>query len=478
MSIFSHWTGRGRCWRVLPVVAASLFLAGVAAGHSESSNTLTRTGDVRYHPTRHPDRIVLIPGADAAHEAAVTWRTGVGMRKAQLQWSKASDSPGLHRLASMVTGRTQILNTRNGVAHHHSARLTGLEPDTLYAYRVRGDGTWSEWLQFKTAAMTFKPFSLLYFGDAQNSVRSHFSRVIRGGFSASPGVSLMLHAGDLVNQREGNHDDEWGEWFEAGGFLNGMVATIPVAGNHEYLDSDSSGDSPRRILSPHWARQFSPPRNGPEGFEDTVYSVRYSGVLIVVLDSMRALDEPGAAAIQARWLDELLTRDESRWVIVSHHHPVFSVALGRDNPALREHWVPVYERHGVDMVLQGHDHVYGRGQNIPEGNTSLTQAGGPVYVVSVAGPKQYLAVDAGRKGLDRIGEDMQLYQMIRLEAQRLRYQSLTVTGKQYDAFDIEYRSDGSKFVTLHQSSDATETRCSNPHPPRPTRCWEGTELVR
>jgi hypothetical protein len=99
-------------------------------------------------------------------------------------------------------------------------------------------------------------------------------------------------------------------------------------------------------------------------------------------------------------------------------------------------------------------------------------------VVSVAGPKQYLAVDAGRKGLDRIGEDMQLYQLIRFEAQRLHYQSLTVTGKQYDAFDIEYRSDGSKFVTLRQPSDATETRCSNPNPPRPTRCWEGTELVR
>lgn len=27
----------------------------------------------------------------------------------------------------------------------------------------------------------------------------------------------MIFAGDLVNLREGSHDDEWGEWFEAEG---------------------------------------------------------------------------------------------------------------------------------------------------------------------------------------------------------------------------------------------------------------------
>ncbi|MBU3670949.1 MAG: metallophosphoesterase family protein [Sinobacteraceae bacterium] len=467
-----------RGWMVASVAVALASLAGIAAGHTEHGNTLTRPGDARYHPTRHPDRIVLIPGADAARQAAVSWRTGARVRQSQLQWTRAVDSPGLQLSAITVMGQTRPLKSGNGLAHHHSVRLSGLEPDTLYAYRVRGDDTWSEWLQFRTAADAFKPFSFLYFGDAQNSVRSHFSRVIRGGFRASPDVSLLLHAGDLVNQREGNHDDEWGEWFEAGGFLHGMVATLPVAGNHEYLTIETPGKPERRVLGPHWTSQFSPPRNGPAGFEDTVYFVRYSGVLFVVLDSMRALDEDGAAAVQGRWLDDVLTRDQSRWVIISHHHPVFSVALGRDNPALRKHWMPIYERHGVDLVLQGHDHAYGRGHNVAEGRNTVGDSGGPVYVVSVAGPKQYIAADSARGGLERIGEDMQLYQLIRLEVDRLHYQSLTMSDRVYDAFELAYRPGEPKRFIPRLAPGLNETRCANPTPPRKTRCWEGDELTR
>ena len=462
-----------------------LLLAAMVGGAPSASgaeapqaNTLLRSADTRYRPTSHPDRVIVVPGADAAREVAINWRTRRGAQRAELQWTRALDTPGLHLSAATAIGETVALRTRNGTAHHHSVRLGGLAPDTLYAYRVRGEAVWSEWLQFRTAPAEFRPFSFLYFGDAQNSVRSHFSRVIRGSFREHPQVALLLHAGDLVNQRRGNHDDEWGEWFEAGGFLHAMVATVPVAGNHEYLSNDADPTSKPRVLGPHWSRQFSPPRNGPRGFEQTVYYLRYAGVLFVVLDSMRALDEPGAAAQQARWLDELLSRDQSRWVIVSHHHPMFSVALGRDNPTLREHWLPVYERHGVDLVLQGHDHAYGRGHNVAEGTTAQGDPRGPVYVVSVAGPKQYIAAREARAGLQRIGEDLQLYQLIHIEADRLRYQSLTIAGRLYDAFDLERRPDGPNKFVVQPIEDSAESRCANPAMPRPTRCWEGTELTR
>ena len=462
---------------LLLLLAVAAWLPTPVLADGPSGNTLTRPGDLRYRPSRHPDRIVLLPGGDAAREVAINWRTGSAVKNAVLQWTRSLDTPGLHLSAETATGTTDPLTTRNGRAHHHSVRLRGLEPDTMYAYRVRGEGTWSEWLQFRTAAAEFRPFSFLYFGDAQNAVRSHFSRVIRGGFREAQGASLLLHAGDLVNQRRGNHDDEWGEWFEAGGFIHGMVPTFPVAGNHEYVSRRTSSGSTYEVLGPHWPRQFSPPRNGPAGFEHTVYSVRYSGVLFVALDSLRALEEPGAAAIQARWLDELLSRETHRWVIVSHHHPMFSVALGRDNPLLREHWLPVFERHGVDLVLQGHDHAYGRGHNVAQGNTAVGDRRGPVYVVSVAGPKQYIAAGNARAGLQRVGEDMQLYQVIHLEADRLRFESRTVTGRVYDAFDLEQLADGSNRFVPRAAVDTAETRCRNPLQPRPTRCWEGTELV-
>jgi len=452
-------------------------LAIPSANAAEEQNTLTRPGDGRYRASHHPDRIVLLPGADAAREVAINWRTEARVENTIVQWTRALDTPGLHLSASTATGQSKLLKTRNGIARHHSVRLADLIPDTLYAYRVGGGDTWSEWIQFRTAAAEFQPFSFLYFGDAQNSVRSHFSRVIRGGFRDAPGISLILHAGDLVNQGNGNHDDEWGEWFEAGGFLHGMIATLPVAGNHEYVSRKDSTGTSRRVLGPHWSRQFTPPRNGPAGFEGTVFFTHHSGVLFVVLDSMRALEEPDAAEIQARWLDELLTRDQSRWVIVSHHHPVYSVALGRDNPRLRERWQPIYERHGVDLVLQGHDHAYGRGKNLAEGKTVVKDWATPVYVVSVAGPKQYIAADTAREGLQRIGEDVQLYQVVKIEADRLHYESRTAAGRIYDAFDIEYRGNDPRRVISSPAADSPESRCANPNRPRPSRCWEGTEFV-
>jgi len=466
------------CRLILVLLAVNgACLAIPAAGAAEARNTLTRPGDGRYRPTHHPDRIVLMPGADAAREASINWRTEARVKDSVVQWTRALDTPGLHLSASTTRGQSTVLRTRNGVARHHSVQLADLTPDTLYAYRVGGGDTWSEWIQFRTAAAEFRPFSFLYFGDAQNSVRSHFSRVIRGGFRDAPGISLILHAGDLVDQGKGNHDDEWGEWFEAGGFLHGMIATLPVAGNHEYVSQKDPAGVPRRVLGPHWSRQFTPPRNGPPGLEETVYFTRHSGALFVVLDSMRALEDPAAAEIQARWLDELLTRDRSRWVIVSHHHPMYSVALGRDNPRLRESWQPVYERHGVDLVLQGHDHAYGRGRNLAEGRTVVKGLTTPVYVVSVAGPKQYIAADAAREGMQRVGEDVQLYQVIEMEADRLRYESRTAAGGIYDAFDIEHRGDGPKRVVPRPAADSPESRCGNPRRPRPSRCWEGTEFV-
>ena len=44
---------------------------------------------------------------------------------------------------------------------------------------------WSEWVAFQTAAIGPEPFRFLYLGDAQNSIKSHCSRVIRAAFASA-----------------------------------------------------------------------------------------------------------------------------------------------------------------------------------------------------------------------------------------------------------------------------------------------------
>jgi hypothetical protein len=70
-----------------------------------------------------------------------------------------------------------------------------------------------------------------------------------------------------------------------------------------------------------------------------------------------------------------------------------------------------------------------------------------------------------------------LYQVIHVEADRLRFESRTATGRLYDAFDIVREADGSKQVVVRTDGLIEEQSCANPSPPTPTRCWNGVELV-
>src|SRR5690606_23425158 len=117
--------------------------------------------------------------------------------------------------------------------------------------------------------------------------------------------------------------------------------------------------------------------------------------------------------------------------------------------ALKAAWEPIYRARNVDMVLQGHDHCYSRitdadGREAGAARRAAGEPQGPVYVVSVAGPKMYGLNDRALTQPDRVAADTQLYQTIDVEAGRLRYRAYTVSGALYDAVDIVRAADGSK----------------------------------
>jgi 3',5'-cyclic AMP phosphodiesterase CpdA len=375
---------------------------------------------VAHRPTAIPDRIILTWTGDPATTQAVTWRTDSTVARAVAQIAEAEPGPKFVERAITHDAVTTPLATDLGDARYHTVRFEELLPGTRYAYRV-GDGVnWSEWLQFRTAREEPEPFSFIYFGDAQNELKSLWSRVIREAYSDAPKASFIIHAGDLVNRA--NRDGEWGEWHAAGGWVNGMVPNLPTPGNHEY-ETPTGG---QRALSRHWRPQFALPENGPLGLEETCYFVDYQGVRVVSLNSNEKQRE------QAAWLDQVLSRNPQRWTVVTFHHPLYSTARGRDNAALRNIWKPVLDKHRVDIVLQGHDHSYARG-NLRSG-TNARSGAGTMYVVSVSGPKQY-ALDR-QPWMQRAAEETQLYQIITIDGARLRYEARTAIGTVYDAFEL------------------------------------------
>lgn len=437
-------------------VVCLMALFALVVGESpwaQEPNTLVPDGRTVYAAGPLPDRILLMPGADAARQASVAWRTEGGDLQTVAEIVEAVDSPTLALHARSVSGSHRALTSDNGRALHHRVDFTDLQPDTLYAYRVRGHDTWSEWLHLRTPPAQATPFRFIYLGDAQNRIRSQVSRVIRQAWLDAPDARAIVHAGDLVNTRIGNHDDEWAEWFAAGGPNLAMIPSVAAAGNHEYRRSPLGR---YQGLAPHWPAQFPVPGNGAEGLSSTTYFVDLMDVRFVVMDTTAALEKDGLAA-QTSWLGSVLTGHDQRWTVVVQHHPMTSVYRGRDNAPLREHWQPLFDRHRVDLILQGHDHAYGR--RFVRIDSEETPGHGSAQLVSIAGSKQYSVSDAARRVMQRVGEDIQLYQIISVDADRLQYRSRTVTGRSYDAFDLVRDEHGRNQLVEIDEGQVPERRC-------------------
>lgn len=402
-------------------------------------------------PTPVPDRTVLTPTEDLSTSQAVSWRTDETVNTAQAQIALATDNSGFKADSETIiaeTGEPMVADLGYPTLNH-TVTFGDLTPDTKYLYRVGDGANWTEWYEFETATGGTDPFSFVYFGDAQNDVQEHWSRVIRRAFSDRPEADLIVSAGDLINQHD--DDDEWGEWFGAGGWINGMVNQIPTPGNHEY--SGQAG------LSPQWNEQFNLPDNGPQGdtpiheaLGGTVYYTDYQGVRFISLNSnLNAVPSGQSQAsldMQAEWLDGVLEENPHKWSVVTFHHPIWSAAPGRNNPQVRDTWLPVLEEHDVDLVLQGHDHNYTRG-NIAEG-TAVRDGHGTVYVVSVSGPKMYDLSDevwTGNGGeLKSTRTQTQMYQLIDVTKDEITYEARTATGEYHDGFTIRERDNGRKLV--------------------------------
>ncbi|WP_150252434.1 purple acid phosphatase family protein [Nocardiopsis deserti] len=432
--------------RVLAALSGAVLAVGLCACAPEAPET---------PPEQPVDRVLLSPTTDPSTSQTVTWRAA-GAEEAFLEIGPEDGSAEPTRVRGQATGGEEPGST-------FAATATVLEPDTAYRYRIvagvgdgdasgGGDGgeggegsdtggAVSDWRTFTTAAEGAEPFGFLYFGDIQNDITAEAAPVIRAGLEAAPDAELAVHSGDLVDSA--NSGSEWDEWFAAFGPATGSMNHVATPGNHEYDDG----------LSEHWVPQFPGAGNGPDQGADlaeTAYHTDYQGVRFVVLNSnYREVprDEAGRwLDTQRRWLERVLADNPHEWTVVTFHHPVFSADPDRDNEPLREAWLPVLEEYDVDLVLQGHDHSYTRG-NMTEHRTGDPDTHtGPVHVVAVTGPKTYDAAEDNwtDNGAEvRVQRtDTQTFQTVSVDGDTLEYRSRTAEGRVVDSFTIVKDGDG------------------------------------
>ncbi len=101
------------------------------------------------------------------------------------------------------------------------------------------------------------------------------------------------------------------------------------------------------------------------------YTFRQGPVQFFTLDTNGNADWPN----QLTWLEQELKRSDAPWKVVYGHHPIYSSGLYGVNQAFVRIFTPLFERYGVQLYINGHDHDYERTQVI-RGTTYLVCGAG------------------------------------------------------------------------------------------------------
>lgn len=260
--------------------------------------------------------------------------------------------------------------------------LFGLMPDTTHCYRLYlpADQSTGVYKAFEGRFTTFrdetKPwFSFLALGDSAGSDPARL-RVAESMTGHSP--DFVLHLGDMVESGLDEDADE--EYFAPYSALQARVPFFQALGNHDY-GPDSRADAGKGFLKANYAPFHSVPLTGlpPHYYFFDIAHARF-----FVLDANYfygnkfAPDlEPGSK--QYKWLDHFLGKaSDKTWKFVTVHQPLYSTGAHGGAEAQVKALEPLFLKHKVDLVLQGHDHNYERTMPIKEGMPD--EAGGIVYL--------------------------------------------------------------------------------------------------
>ncbi|HWR55464.1 MAG TPA: metallophosphoesterase family protein [Negativicutes bacterium] len=336
--------------------------------------------------TAVPDHVTLTWASDPSTTQSIAWRTDSKITGGQVQYVEAGETGNWPQGTEIHTAGGAGMVTPLGDMNIHAVMLTGLKPGTRYLYRVGGEEGWSAVHTFTTAPRNIERFKFLVFGDSQSTSYALWRATLHGAYGANANAAFFTNVGDLVDQ--GQDYNQWNGWFNAAEGVIDNIPAMPITGNHEYYTAERG----RTAWPVFFTTQFKLPQNGPAELKGQVYSFDYGNVHFVMLDSQAgegAVFVPEMLEKQKAWLEDDLQNTRQPWKIVFMHRSPYNNRLNRDNGHIRAAFVPIFERHNVQLVFTGHDHVYARTYPL-RGDAPVVKGPGTVYVISGrSGTKTY-----------------------------------------------------------------------------------------
>ncbi len=287
-----------------------------------------------------------------------------------VMWETNQPGTSLVRFGTRLPLAEKI-EAKDSVAVHEVA-LKGLRPETRYFYQTETTDASGQTLKSKiltgmTAVNPESAFSFAIIGDTQKNPKIT-GKLAKMMWDRRP--NFVMHLGDVVDN--GPDKAEWvEELFRPSAELLGRVPVFPCIGNHE---KDHA----------HYYQYFALP--APKYY----YRYSYGNADFFVVDTNRSV-RPGSPQFQ--WLDRSLGESRAKWKFVYHHHPAYS----SDDNDYGDTWkgsstlgdmkvrplTALFEKHHVDIDLNGHIHLYERTWPVREGKVDHDK--GVVYLTSGGG---------------------------------------------------------------------------------------------
>lgn len=243
----------------------------------------------------------------------------------------------------------------------HKAVAAGLAPATTYSYRVGKDGAWSGIGSFTTApGKKDESYSFIYITDTQAQYDGMFDvsqKTVHTAISKVPEAAFVLCNGDLV-ETSGASNSEWEyeQWFSTMQDVWMNYPLVVTMGNHD--------KSPNNNFAYHFnnATDFNDRFSPGTDMNGTVFSFVRGDVLFLVI-SYEDWNKEGYFDSLAAWMrQEVEAHKDTKWRVASFHKNMFTGSRSHqddaDGKAVRQAMLPVFNELGINVALQGHDHIY------------------------------------------------------------------------------------------------------------------------
>ena len=342
--------------------------------------------------------------------------------------------------------------------NRHTVTLSGLEKGATYYYKVGSEEKdwWSE-VGSVTAQDSSKDITFLHLADPQSQTEKQYQRawekVMNSAFEVYPDADFVINTGDLVDH--GDNQKQWAWMFNTASESLMNTYMMPASGNHE--------DHGTNALDNYFVLPGAPEQDKASG---VYYSFDYNNAHFTVLNSNDLNEDEGLSDEQIRWLTEDMNKSDAQWKFVTLHKAVYSQGShykDDDVCAIREQLQVLMPELGIDMVFQGHDHVYLRtGSLVNNANTpyetaylnhngkvykTQVQPTGTTYVISgTCGVKTYIQNDVTLtdkyfpRGEKILSVDAPIFSAVEIKEGILYFDAYSVTDKgaeNIDSFAIQ-----------------------------------------